>query len=71
VLFNVKVRRVRLPTFQRLPYVADDESLTFVPGQRVVGPEAVMVGAGGAAVTVTATGGELLVEHPDTTPRTV
>ena len=39
-------------------------SVTLPPLQKVTGPEAVIVGAGGRALTVTTTGSEAGLRHP-------
>ena len=41
-----------------------DVSVTLPPAQKVVGPEAVIVGAAGKLLTVTITGSEAGLSHP-------
>ena len=42
-----------------------DVRVTLPPAQIVVGPEAAIVGAGGMAFTVTVTGSDTGLSHPD------
>ncbi len=45
-------------SLHRLPDDAEEVSVTLPPGQKVVGPDGVIVGAGGIGLTVTTIGAE-------------
>jgi hypothetical protein len=55
------------PVDQRLPVADDEVNVTLPPAQKVVGPPAVMVGAGGAGLTVPLTGTLTVVAPAETT----
>ena len=51
------------PLDQMLPVAEDDVSVTLWPWQKVVAPDAVIVGATGAVVRATTTGADGMVLH--------
>ena len=52
------------PVDHKYPTPELDVSVTLPPAQKVVGPDAVMVGAGGNELTVTSVAAEGKLRHP-------
>ena len=52
------------PVDQRYDAAADEVSVTLPPEQNVVGPDGVIVGAGGNGFTVTVTGDDVAGQPP-------
>lgn len=58
------ILRVVAPVDQRYDVLTDEVSVTLLPAQMAVGPDAVIVGVAGSGFTVTVFGSEAVLRHP-------
>ena len=69
--FRTLIACVVAPLLQLFPLAPLEVNVTLSPAQKVVGPDAEMVGVGGVGLTVTTVGSETADVQPNSTTKTV